>query len=295
MARPQPGILSPVPRFGRFLTFRLVPGGDPAKALRALASRDHGEHAVVGVGAVTAARLGRSIDGLRDLAALSGPGVSVPATPAALWCWLRGETDPGELLHRGRAIASLLEGGFEIERAVDAFKFDIGRDLSGYEDGTENPEGDAAVEAALVQGKGAHLDGGSFVAAQVWRHDLDALGRMSARERDDTVGRRLEDNEELADAPASAHVKRTAQESFTPEAFVVRRSMPWSEGTAQGLVFVSFGHSLDAFEAQLRRMVGLEDGITDALFRFTRPDSGAAFFCPPLDGSGKLDLGALGL
>ena len=32
-------------------------------------------------------------------------------------------------------------------------------------------------------------------------------------------GRRHRDNEELDDAPPSAHVKRTAQESFTPEAF----------------------------------------------------------------------------
>ena len=37
------------------------------------------------------------------------------------------------------------------------------------------------------------------------------------------------------------------------------------EGNEGGLVFVAFGHSFDAFEAQLRRMSGAEDGITDAL------------------------------
>ena len=42
--------------------------------------------------------------------------------------------------------------------------------------------------------------------------------------------------------------------------------MSWSEGQRGGLVFVSFGHSLQSFAAQLRRMVGLEDGITDAYF-----------------------------
>jgi putative iron-dependent peroxidase len=77
--------------------------------------------------------------------------------------------------------------------------------------------------------------------------------------------------EEMDDAPVSAHVKRTAQESFSPEAFVVRRSMPWSSGRAAGLMFVAFGSSVDAFEAQLRRMVGLEDGMTDALFRHVAP------------------------
>ena len=48
------------------------------------------------------------------------------------------------------------------------------------------------------------------------------------------------------------------------------------------LVFVAFGHSLDAFEAQLRRMLGLDDGIVDALFRFSKPTDGAYFWCPPM-------------
>jgi putative iron-dependent peroxidase len=51
---------------------------------------------------------------------------------------------------------------------------------------------------------------------------------------------------------------------------------------------------LDAFEAQLRRMVGLDDGITDALFRISKPVSGAYFWCPPLR-AGRLDLRALSL
>jgi len=56
-------------------------------------------------------------------------------------------------------------------------------------------------------------------------------------------------------------------------------------------MFVAFGHSVDAFQAQMRRMLGLEDGIVDALFRFTRPVSGAYFWCPPMVG-GKLALPA---
>jgi len=55
------------------------------------------------------------------------------------------------------------------------------------------------------------------------------------------MGRRLEDNEELGDAPPYAHVKRTAQESFDPEAFVLRRSMPRADAEREGLVFVAFG------------------------------------------------------
>ncbi|HYM33312.1 MAG TPA: hypothetical protein VEU47_18585, partial [Candidatus Cybelea sp.] len=95
-------------------------------------------------------------------------------------------------------------------------------------------------------------------------------------------------------APASAHVKRTAQESFTPEAFVLRRSMPWTDATRAGLVFVAFGRSFDSFEAQLTRMSGLEDGVTDALFGFSRPVTGAYFWCPAMR-NGRLDLRPIGV
>jgi deferrochelatase/peroxidase EfeB len=57
--------------------------------------------------------------------------------------------------------------------------------------------------------------------------------------------------------------------SFEPEAFVLRRSMPWADGMRGGLNFVEFGKLFDAFEAQLRRMVGADDDVTDALFKFT--------------------------
>lgn len=115
---------------------------------------------------------------------------------------------------------------------------------------------------------------------------------MSGKAQDNAIGRRRRDNKELEHAPASAHVKRTAQENFTPEAFVVRRSMPWADAAQAGLMFVAFGKSLDAFEAQLRRMVGADHGITDALFKFTRPLTGGYFWCPPVR-NGRLDLRAI--
>ena len=129
---------------------------------------------------------------------------------------------------------------------------------------------------------------------QQWVHDFGRFQAMSPHQQDDAVGRRRSDNVELADAPPSAHVKRTAQESFEPPAFMLRRSMPWTEGPGAGLMFVAFGASFAAFEAQLARMVGAEDGITDAIFDFTRPITGAYFWCPPMR-DGQLDLRVLGL
>jgi len=290
----QPGVLAPVPRLARYLAFEISPAADVRAALTKLAEAVDAAQTVVGIGRSTVLALGCEIPGLRDFPVHCGAGIEVPSTPASLWCWLRGD-DRGELLHRTRALEAVVGPAFRVASIVDAFQYDASRDLTGYEDGTENPQGDAAVAAAVLDGAGPGLDGSSFVAAQQWLHDLDRFAAMRREEQDATFGRRREDNTEMDDAPPSAHVKRTAQESFDPEAFVLRRSMPWAEGRRAGLVFVAFGRSFDAFEAQMRRMAGLDDGITDALFRFTHPLTGAYFWCPPVATDGRLDLRALGL
>ncbi len=289
MTTPQPGVLAPIPALGRYMEFGLQPDADPREALMFLQDQEVGESMVVGFGP---ALLAGKLAGLRPFPALAGPGCDVPSTQADLWIWLRGD-DHGDLLHAGRRLQDGLASAFRLDQLTDAFRYRGGLDLSGYEDGTENPAGEAAVAAATAQGRGAGLDGSSFVAVQQWLHDLDHFETLPQAERDHIIGRRLSDNEELDDAPASAHVKRTAQESFEPEAFVLRRSMPWADASGYGLMFTAFGHSLDAFEVQLRRMVGEEDGITDGLFRFSRPLSGSYFWCPPLRG-GRLDLSAAG-
>jgi putative iron-dependent peroxidase len=293
MSEAQPGILAPLPRHARYVWLRLRPGADPRTALTALAARPADGSLVLGIGLTCAKALGAEPKGLAELPAHAGSGFSVPSTPAALWGWLRGE-DRGELVHASRALAAAAAPAFEVTDVVDAFQFLDSRDLSGYVDGTENPKDDDAVAAAIASGQGAGLDGSSFVAVQQWVHDLDLLAAMAPAERDAVFGRRHADNEEIEDAPASAHVKRTAQEDFQPPAFMLRRSMPFADARREGLVFVAFGHSLDAFVRQLRRMAGAEDGIADALFRFTRPVSSASFWCPPV-ARGRLDLRALGL
>ncbi|MFO1198029.1 MAG: Dyp-type peroxidase [Burkholderiaceae bacterium] len=289
----QPAILAAVPAAARYLTYTVTPGLDPRPALVRLSALADGDAVVVGVGAALASALGARIAGLRCFPAIDGAHEEIPATPAALWVWLRGEAR-GELYHRGREVGAALGAAFTEIEAIDAFRHREGRDLTGYEDGTENPDGDDALAAAIVGADGAAPAGSSFVAVQRWTHRFDRFDAMTPDERDRAIGRRLADNEELADAPASAHVRRTAQESFAPEAFVLRRSMPWTGDAGAGLMFVAFGRSFDAFEAQLRRMSGAEDGIADALFRFTRPRTGGYFWCPPLAG-GRADLSALGI
>ena len=293
MSTVQAGILAVVPRLARYLVFSLTPSSEPRTALLRLGDHADGEYTVIGIGQSTVLALGRTIEGLRVFPCYSGAGIDVPSTPGALWCWLRGE-DRGELTHRTRLIARTVSPAFQLEKVIDAFQYGPSLDLTGYEDGTENPTGEQAYAVAILQERGEGLGGSSFVAVQQWVHDLSRFESMSGLEQDHAIGRRKSDNQEINDAPMSAHVKRTAQETFEPPAFVVRRSMPWADETGEGLVLVAFGESFRPFEALLRRMVGADDGIPDALFTFTRPISGNYFWCPPMH-KGKLDLRALAL
>ncbi|ANY87186.1 MULTISPECIES: Dyp-type peroxidase [Pseudomonas] len=281
----QQGLLAkPVPAHARHLFFSLQSVEALPAVLDALLPQVDGQSLILGVGAPLVKALGRDVPGLRAFPQLDAV-VENPSTQHALWLWLRGE-ERGELLLQAQALEQLLAPALRLVDNVDGFLHRGGHDLSGYEDGTENPVDDDAIEAAIVAGEQAGLAGSSFAAFQLWKHDLNYFKSLPQVEQDNIIGRRLSDNEELEDAPASAHVKRTAQESFAPEAFVVRRSVAWADERGAGLAFVALGHSLDAFEVQLRRMSGLEDGIIDGLYRFSRPLTGGYYWCPPMGEAG---------
>ena len=283
----QTGILPEIPNHGRYIELKATSKVNISTLLNGLAPNSR---LVIGLGAELVQRFGK-VEELRGFQSLSGVGIEIPSTQADLWIWLKGE-DRGEIAKRARSVLEYLSEGFEVVRTVDGFKYgidlEVGLDLSGYEDGTENPEGEAAIESAFA------ADGSSFVSVQKWEHDLAHLNSLKRDEQNDIIGRRISDNEEIESASEFAHVKRTAQESFTPEAFILRRSMPWVDGGKEGLVFVAFGNSFNAFEALLRRMSGVEDGIVDGLFQFTHPTSGANYWCPPVK-DGRLDLSRIGI
>ncbi|GAC1354508.1 MAG: Dyp-type peroxidase [Variovorax sp.] len=298
----QPGIFEGVPRVARYALFTLAGEQQAAHEIKAAITRVspliNGTDVVIGLAPALVHALGGEIPGLHEFPATMSARVKVPSTPGQLWCWVRGD-DLGDLLHSTRQLHKALAPAFTLRHVVDAFRHrhdhgtGFARDLTGFEDGTENPKGDEAVAAAFAHDQGDGLDGASFVAVQQWVHDLDAFDAMPQDDQNHCIGRRLSDNEELEDAPESAHVKRTAQESFEPEAFLLRRSMPWTASTQAGLMFVAFGRSFDAFEAQMRRMAGLDDGILDGVFKLSRPVTGAYFWCPPMR-RGQLDLRRLG-
>jgi putative iron-dependent peroxidase len=294
----QAAVLAPVPAVGRYLFYSVKDGLAVRDHLRQLAHVVDGLSVLVGLGPELVDALGAEVPGLHPLVALEASGVELPSTPTSLCVWLRG-ADPGDVLHLTRRVEALLSPAFHLDQSVDAFRHGKGpnghgRDVTGYEDGVEHPDTDAALAAAVLQGGGPGLDGSSFMAVQQWVHNLDAFEAMTSSEQDLIYGRRRIDNVELEEAPASAHVKRVKQAHSQSPAFGVSRSMPWSEGQNAGWMSVSFGASFDAFEVLMRCMAGLDDGVTDALFTFSKPVTGAFFWCPPMQG-GRLDLRHVGL
>ena len=173
--------------------------------------------------------------------------------------------------------ATVTVPAFHLDPFVDGFRHckgpnGHGHDLTGYEDGTEYPEGNAALQAALVQDGDPSLHGSSFVAVQQWIHAFTAFEAMDSTAQDQVMGRWRSEKEEVDDAPEFPDVKRTAHESFTPEAFVLRCPMPWAAGV----------------------QTGLDNGLVDGLFQMSRTVTGACFRCPPLRDE-RLDLQAVGL
>lgn len=254
--------------------------GDPVALWRALQAL-HQPGAVIGIGAPLAAAVGAELPGLRPFKRLQRGRFTMPATQLDVWALVPAH-DASQGFDKADALIHALDPHAELVEALPLFSYRQGHDLTGYKDGTENPTGDEAWAAALVaEGDAA---GGSFALVQRWLHFRDRMAAMPAAARDHVIGRRLADDEEIAEAPESAHVKRTAQEDFDPPAFMLRRSMPWGDGRRHGLLFVAFVAALDAAQRQLERMMGLDDGLQDALLGHSQAETGAFYWCPPWDG-----------
>ena len=156
------------------------------------------------------------------------------------------------------------------------------RDLTGFVDGSENPEGDDRAEVALVK-DGPH-EGGSFVSLQRYVHDLRRWDALSLGDQEAAVGRTKDTDEEIAVKAPSAHIARVVIEEDGAELEILRHSMPYGTTSENGLYFVAYGASPAPFRKMLERMVlSAGDGHHDRLLDFTRAVTGCAFFAPSAD------------
>ena len=205
---------------------------------------------------------------------INGPGgFHAPGTQQDIFIWLHGQ-QRDELFARALDWRAALRPAAEIRFENHGFKFRDSRDLTGFVDGTANPKGGERYQAALTD------DGGSFVLAQRWVHDLAAFGTLPVADQERVFGRTKPDSVELVGAamPADSHVSRTD----LPGAAVWRRSAPVGGARDPGLFFLAFSADVARFRLLLESMFGLTgDGLQDRMLRFTRPTSGSYYYAPP--------------
>ncbi|HUR79238.1 MAG TPA: peroxidase, partial [Thermoanaerobaculia bacterium] len=140
----QPTILAPCTAVGRTLLFRIAPEGDVAAALEKLRDGITTECGVIGIGEPAILALGKRIEGLRTFPAMSGAAVSIPSTQEALCFLLRG-ADRGVVFDLTQEIREFLSDAFVLVDSNDTFVYRSNRDLTRFEDGTENPKDDDAI------------------------------------------------------------------------------------------------------------------------------------------------------
>ncbi|WP_312332219.1 Dyp-type peroxidase [Acinetobacter variabilis] len=166
------------------------------------------------------------------------------------------------------------------------FRYFDGRDITGFIDGTENPQfpDDRAEVALLGEDTGIFQDG-SFIFAQRYAHNLDKWKKLKVDAQEQVMGRTKLESIELEDEvkPANAHIARTVVEDEEGEEMeILRHSLPYGDGRGdQGLFFIAYTKDLKIIDAMLVRMFGTSgDGIHDRLLHFVTPMDGAYYFAP---------------
>jgi len=168
---------------------------------------------------------------------------------------------------------------------VQGFRYFDDRDLIGFVDGTENPRGDAAIDAVLIGDEDAAFAGGTYVIVQKYLHDLDGWNALSTEAQERIIGRKKLSDIELDDSikPTFAHNALTTIVEDGKEIKILRDNMPFGR-PAQGefgTYFIGYSRSPTTIEQMLDNMfIGRPPGNYDRLLDFSRAVTGNLFFVP---------------
>jgi len=292
-------VSAPLSRAAIFLILTINPGlecratlrsfcGDLAALLRAVEFRDieAGLSCVMGIGSDAWGRLFASprpaeLHPFREIRANGRHAVS---TPGDLMFHIRAKRMDlcfelaAQIMARiGPAVTTVDE--------VHGFRYFDDRDLLGFVDGTENPRGAAALDAALIGAEDAAFAGGSYVVVQKYLHDLAAWNALSTEVQERIVGRTKLSDIELDDAvkPTSAHNALTTIVEDGKEIKILRDNMPFGRvGQGEfGTYFIGYSRSPRVTEQMIENMfVGRPPGNYDRLLDFSRAITGTLFFVP---------------
>jgi porphyrinogen peroxidase len=182
-------------------------------------------------------------------------------------------------------IMARLGGAVSPVDEVHGFRYFDTRDLLGFVDGTENPAGQAAIDATLIGEEDAAFAGGSYVIVQKYLHDLAGWNALPTEAQERIIGRTKLSDIELDDAvkPTHAHNALTVIEEDGREIKILRDNMPFgraSEGDF-GTYFIGYSRSPRTIEQMLENMfVGQPPGNYDRLLDFSVAKTGNLFFVP---------------
>jgi putative iron-dependent peroxidase len=172
---------------------------------------------------------------------------------------------------------------------VHGFRSFDDRDLLGFVDGTENPEGAAARAAVLIGEEDPRFASGSYVVVQKYLHDLDSWDALPVEQQERTIGRTKLSDIELADdvKPDNSHVAlNTIVDENGEQRQVMRFNMPFgSVGRREfGTYFIGYARTPEVIERMLRSMfVGRPPGNYDRILDFSTAVTGNLFFVPTAD------------
>src|SRR5579863_3861061 len=204
---------------------------------------------------------------------------------------------PGDMLFHIRAkrpdlcfelatqIMESLGDAVSVADEVQAFRYFDDRDVMGFVDGTENPRGDAAREAAVVGDEDPTFAGGSYVIVQKYLHDMKAWNAVPVETQERIIGRKKLSDIELKDTekPPFAHNALTVIEENGKELKILRDNMPFGRpGHGEfGTYFIGYSRTPRITETMLQNMfVGRPPGNYDRLLDFSKAVTGNLFFAP---------------
>jgi putative iron-dependent peroxidase len=245
---------------------------------------------VVGIGAQLWDELsaGGRPGGLHPFAELLGPRHVAPATAGDLLFHIRAHRFDlcFELAQR---LTERLRGLAVVVDEVHGFRSFDERDVLGFVDGTENPEGGAAAEAVLIGDEDPAFAGGSYVIVQKYVHDLRAWDALSTEEQELVIGRtKLSDLEYPdEDKPPNSHLAlNVIAGPDGEEQQIMRFNMPFGRvGVDEyGTYYIAYARTSQLIEQMLTNMfIGDPPGNTDRILDFSTAVTGGLFFVPSMD------------
>jgi putative iron-dependent peroxidase len=246
---------------------------------------------VVGIGADLWERLRGDRprpSGLHPFCELHGERHHAPATPGDLLFHIRAHRFDlcFELAQR---LTERLRGHAEVVDEVHGFRSFDERDVLGFVDGTENPEGAAASDAVLIADEDPAFAGGSYAIVQKYVHDLRAWDALSIEEQELIVGRTKLSDIELPDdvKPPNSHLAlNVITGPDGEERQIMRFNMPFGRVGAEefGTYYIAYARTSELIEQMLTNMfIGDPPGNTDRILDFSTAITGSLFFVPPAD------------